>query len=336
MMNEENRNMHYLKYSDALKKQYGGKVYKIPINLPGTCPNRDGLLGKTGCIFCGEKGAGFEAAVCSFDVVSQLQNNIAYMAPKYKPDYYIAYFQNYTNTYMAIDTFREVIEAACIDGVVGVSVSTRPDCIGKPYLDVLKDVSEKKNVKIEVELGLQSVNEKTLKEINRGHDVSTFIDAVKRVHAYGFSVCAHLIGNLPWDSEEDNLRAVALIGELGVEAVKIHSLYILKDTILGKRYEQGEIDLISSDEYIDRLVNMIRHLPENVVIQRLFGRAPEEDTLFCNWQMSWRKLQNQLEAKLQNEGVYQGDLYHINRLEGGIHESDKRMEIHAHSIRTSS
>jgi len=304
--------MRYTKYSDVLKKRYGGKVYKIPINLPGTCPNRDGTIGDTGCIFCGEKAAGFEAEPCSFDVVSQLERNIAYMAPKYKPDYYIAYFQNYTNTYLPIDQFETLLKAACIEGVVGLSIATRPDCIGTPYLEVLKRVSKAYNVSIEVELGLQSSNDKTLEIIKRGHDVATFIDAVKRIHAYGFTVCAHLIGNLPWDSEMDNKKAIAIISELGIEGIKIHSLYILKDTILGDMYNAGTLELISADAYLERLVLMIRHLPKSVAIQRLFGRAPEEDALFCNWQMSWRKLQNKLEEMLENLDVTQGDLLNID------------------------
>jgi hypothetical protein len=303
--------MRYTKYSDVLKSKYGGKVYKIPINLPGTCPNRDGVIGKTGCIFCGEKGAGFEAEPCSFDVVSQLKQNIAYMAPKYKPDYYIAYFQNYTNTYLPIKQFETLLAAACIDGVVGLSIATRPDCIGTPYLEVLKRVSREYNVTIEVELGLQSSNDKTLEIINRGHDVASFVDAVKRVHTYGFTVCAHLIGNLPWDTDDDNKRAIELIGELGIEGIKIHSLYILKETILGDMYNEGALNLISAEAYLDRLILMIRHLPRTVAVQRLFGRAPEEDTLFCNWQMSWRKLQNKLEEMLESLDVNQGDLLMI-------------------------
>ncbi|MBS7525484.1 TIGR01212 family radical SAM protein [Fusibacter paucivorans] len=300
--------MRYTKYSAWLKNKYGGKVYKLPINLPCTCPNRDGLLSRGGCIFCGEVGTGFEANRASFDVEKQLAQSMARIAPKYKPDYYIAYFQNYTNTYLPLNTFRSLVESACATGVVGLSISTRPDCIGEPYLKVLDAVQAQYGVDIEVELGLQSANDETLKIINRGHDVAAFVDAVKRVHAHGFTVCAHLIGNLPWDTEADNLAAIELIKSLAVEGVKIHSLYILKHTVLGDMYQRGAIELIDYNAYLERLIKMVRHLPENVVIQRLFGRAPEEDTLFCNWQMSWRKLQNEFEARLEALDVRQGDL----------------------------
>ena len=300
--------VRYLKYSDWLMSQYGKKIYKIPINLPGTCPNRDGMVGKGGCIFCGAVGTGFESQESSFDVLGQLERNIEYISPKYKADAYIAYFQNYTNTYLPVSRFKTLIESACIESVVGISVSTRPDCIGEPYLDALEKIRDQYGVSIEIELGLQSANEETLIKINRGHDVKTFVDAVKRVHSRGFSVCAHLIGNLPWDTEEDNLKAISLLKTLGVEAVKIHSLYILKNTVMGNMYLKGEIEIIDSDTYVDRLVTMVRHLPKDMVVQRLFGRAPEEDTLFCNWQMSWRKLQNDFEARLESIGASQGDL----------------------------
>jgi radical SAM protein (TIGR01212 family) len=300
--------MRYTKYSTWLKTKYGGKVYKLPINLPCTCPNRDGLLSRGGCIFCGEIGTGFEANPASYDVKAQLSKSMARIAPKYKPDYYIAYFQNYTNTYLPIKTFQSLMVDACIEGVVGISISTRPDCIGEPYLKVLDTIKAAYGVEIEIELGLQSANDATLKIINRGHDVATFKDAVKRVHAHGFTVCAHLIGNLPWDDDADNLAAIALLKALGVEGVKIHSLYILKHTVLGEMYQNGEITLIGYEAYLERLIKMVRHLPETVVIQRLFGRAPEEDTLFCNWQMSWRKLQNEFEARLEALDVRQGDL----------------------------
>lgn len=300
----------YHKYSDWLKLKYGKKVYKLPINLPGTCPNRDGMLGKGGCIFCGEIGTGFESPEKSFDVLRQLKENMAYIGPKYKAEAFIAYFQNYTNTYLPMNQFKDLVEMACIEGVVGISISTRPDCIGEPYLNALEEISRKYKVDIEIELGLQSANDQTLVKINRGHDVACFIDAVNRVHKRGFTVCAHLIGNLPWDTDEDNLKAIELLNELKVEGVKIHSLYVLKHSLMGHMYQNGDFDIISAEAYLKRLVEMIRHLSGETVIQRLFGRAPECDTLFCNWNTSWRKLQNDLEIKLEDLDAYQGDLYH--------------------------
>lgn len=309
--------MRYKKYSDALVEKYGEKVYKIPVNLPITCPNRDGTVGTGGCAFCSEVGAGFEAQKASLSVAEQLRRNIEIISPKYGAKKFIAYFQNYTNTYMALEQFKTVIMDALIDDVVGISISTRPDCISDPYLSFLKEIKEEYHVDVEIELGLQSVNVNTLAKINRGHGLAAYIDASLRVKAYGFTQCVHLIGNLPWDTELDFYEGAKLINALGVESVKIHSLYVLKDTPLGTWYENQEFEMISAEAYIKRIIHFIRLLKPEVIIQRLFGRAPEEDTLFCNWQTSWRKLQNQLELEMEHHQFKQGDLLQ-NHIVGGI------------------
>lgn len=301
--------MRYNKYSDALKKRYGEKIYKIPINLPITCPNRDGTLGSGGCVFCGDIAAGFEAQSNEHSVAEQIKRNIAIVAPKYKVSKFIAYFQNYTNTYMQLELFTEYVRSACIENVVGISISTRPDCVGDDYLRALNDIANIHDVQIEIELGLQSINVNTLKKVNRGHGLSEYVDAVLRIKQYGFSICTHIIGNLPWDTELDFYEAAKLINVLHVDGVKIHSLYILKNTILGEWYNEGAFSLDSSDVYIDRVIHFIRLLNPNVVIQRLFGRAPEEKTLFCNWGTSWRKLQNTLDERMEMLDYRQGDLY---------------------------
>lgn len=301
--------MSYRKYSEAMSEHYGEKVYKIPVNLPITCPNRDGTLGTGGCIFCGEIGTGFEAQPAHLNVKTQIEQNILNIEKKYNAHLFVVYFQNYTNTYMALDLFKQVISEACLENVVGLSISTRPDCISVPYLEALKDIKETKNVEIEIELGLQSININTLKKINRGHGLADYIQAVTQIKHYGFSICTHLIGNLPWDTEDDFYEAARMLNVLGIDAVKVHSLYILRNTVLGDWYEENAFTMIDSETYVHRLVHFIRLLNPEIVIQRLFGRAPEELTLFCNWGMSWRKLQNQLEQHMQTNGYKQGDLY---------------------------
>lgn len=301
--------MLYKKYSDTMVAHYGEKVYKIPVNLPITCPNRDGTLGTGGCIFCGEKGAGFEAQPAHLMVKEQIQKNILNIEKKYNAHLFVVYFQNYTNTYMELELFKSVIAEACVENVVGVSISTRPDCISIPYLEALKALKASHQVHIEIELGLQSINVNTLKKINRGHGLADYIQAVSLIKAYGFSICTHLIGNLPWDTDEDFYEAARLLNVLAIDSVKVHSLYILKDTLLGDWYKQDAIKIISAEAYLERLIYFIRLLNPEIVIQRLFGRAPEALTLFCNWGMSWRKLQNMLEHQMQMNGYKQGDLY---------------------------
>lgn len=303
----EEKRERYRKYSKYLKDKYGEKVYKIPINLPVTCPNRDGEWGTRGCIFCGDVGAGFESLENTLSVKEQLSKNIEYISKRYKAKKYIAYFQNFTNTYMPIPYFKNYIEeAAKVEDVVEICVSTRPDCINESYLEVLDEAKEEYGVEITVELGLQTVNYKTLKKIKRGHTLAEFIDAMRNINGYRFESCCHLILNFPWDDMEDVIEAAKIISALGIKQVKLHSLYILHNTELGRMYSEKEISIISVEEYVDRVVNFIGYLDSDVVIQRLAGRAPKENTLFCNWDMSWWRIRDMIEESLDELGLYQG------------------------------
>lgn len=306
----QNNQARYRKYSSYLKEKYGEKVYKIPINLPVSCPNRDGLLGKGGCIFCGDVGAGFESLKNTISVREQLKKNIKYISSKYKAQKYIAYFQNFTNTYMPVDLFEAYIrEAAEMENIIEICISTRPDCINEKYLEVLNKIKQTYRKEITVELGLQTINYKTLKKINRGHTLAEFIDAMIKINKYKFDSCCHLILNLPWDNMEDIIEASKIISALGVKQIKLHSLYILRNTILGEMYENNEFEIITVDEYVDRVVNFIKYLNPNIVVQRLVGRAPKEETLFCNWNMSWWRIQDMIDEKLEKLDIYQGKQY---------------------------
>ncbi|QEK12770.1 TIGR01212 family radical SAM protein [Crassaminicella thermophila] len=296
----------YRIYSQYLKEKYGEKIYKIPINLPVTCPNRDGILGRGGCIFCGEEGAGFENLASSISVKDQLNKNIEYIQKKYKAKKFIAYFQNFTNTYLPLEQFKEYIYASCQENVVEISISTRPDCVNDKYLAFLNEVKEEKNINICIELGLQSVNYHTLRKINRGHSLAEFIDAIIRIKKYGFDSCVHMILNLPWDEKEDVIEGAKIISALGVEQVKLHSLYILKNTVIGRMYENNEFKIISLEEYVDRVVTFLEYLDPNIVIQRLVGRAPKENTLFCNWDTSWWKIKDHIDEKMEKLDSFQG------------------------------
>ncbi|WZL71908.1 TIGR01212 family radical SAM protein [Clostridiaceae bacterium 35-E11] len=299
-------NNRYRVYSQYLKEKYGTKVYKIPINLPVTCPNRDGISGCGGCIFCGEEGAGFENLSETISVEEQLNTNIQYIQNKYKAQKFIAYFQNFTNTYLPLAQFKKYIDAACQKDVVEISVSTRPDCISDAYLVFLKEVQETNNINISIELGLQSVNYHTLKRINRGHSLAEFIDAVLRIKKFGFEICVHMILNLPWDTMEDVIEGAKILSTLGIEQIKLHSLYIVKNTLMGEMYEQKAFDLISLEAYIDRVIMFLEYTNPQVVFQRLIGRAPKENTLFCNWNTSWWKIKDAIDEKMKILDSYQG------------------------------
>ena len=296
--------MVYRKYSDFLREKFGEKVYKLPVKLDLTCPNRDGTCGVGGCIFCGEEGGSFENNFGS--VRDQLLKNKELIKNKYKANKYIAYFQNFTNTYMPFEDFKRVIEESLIDGVVGISISTRPDYLPKRHLDYLEELN--KNYFVTVEIGLQTPNYHSLKKLNRGHGLSEFIDAALELKKRNLNVCTHIIIGLPWDDDLDILECAKILNVLGIDEVKIHALYILKDTALGKMYERGEIEPISLDDYKKKVILFLRNLKDDIIVERIIGRAPYENSLFCNWNTSWWKIRDDIINVMHENGYTQGDL----------------------------
>lgn len=297
----------YNEYSEYLKLKYGEKVYKLPVNISCTCPNRDGTLGYGGCTFCADVGTGFEMLDNSLSVKEQLKQNMEYISKKYKANKFIAYFQNYTNTYMDMEKFKNYINDALMDNIVEIAISTRPDCISEDKLKFLYEIQNKYNVNISIELGLQTVNYHTLKTINRGHTLAEFIDAVLRIKRYNFEICTHIILNLPNDDIIDTIETAKILSVLKVDQVKIHSLYIMDNTEMGRLYKNKEITVISKDEYVERVVVFLEHLNEDIVVQRLAGRAPKENSLFVNWGMSWWRIKDEILCKMESEKRYQGN-----------------------------
>ena len=299
----------YNAYSDSLKEEYGEKVYKIPINLPVSCPNRDGNVGCGGCTYCGEKGTGFESQDNMMSVENQIEENIKHIAKKYSANKYIAYFQNFSNTYMPLDNFKNYVEKSIREDIVEIDISTRPDCIAKPYLDVLKDIKEKHNINITIELGLQTTNVHTLNKINRGHTLAEYIEAVLMIKEYNFKICTHVILNLPWDNDDDVIEMAKILSSLKVDYAKAHSLYMVRDTIMAKMYENKEFEICKLEDYKRKVKLFLSYLDPNIVIERLIARAPKEDTLFVNWYTSWWKIRDELLEEMKNENIYQGKYF---------------------------
>ncbi|MEW5954174.1 MAG: TIGR01212 family radical SAM protein [Bacillota bacterium] len=304
------RTPRYNVYSTHLKNKFGAKVYKLPINLPGTCPNRDGALGRGGCIFCDEQGAGFECLPNSMAVGKQVLENKEFFRRRFKAEKFITYFQAFTNTYLPFEEFKGYILEACPDeDFVGLSISTRPDCINDRYLDFLREAQQGRGLHINIELGLQTVNYHTLAAINRGHSLAEFLDAVRRIRSREFDVCVHLILNLPGDNRLDAVENAKIISAMDVQYVKLHSLYIVAGTRLGEMYQRGEFEVTPLEEYIRRVVDFLEHLDPEIVIQRLVGKGPKENLLSCNWGLSWWKVKQLIEARLEEAGTYQGRLF---------------------------
>lgn len=298
--------MLYNVYSDYLRRKYGEKVYKLPIGLPVTCPNRDGTCGSNGCAFCGEIGAGYENLPASMTVTEQIQANKIHIVPKYKAKKFIAYFQNFSNTYLPPKKLKAYLQEACQEDIVEIALATRPDCINEEYLDILNEVKNTYHVEMSIELGLQTVNYHTLRKIYRGHTLAEFIDAVLRIKRKKIGICAHLILNLPWDSMDDVIENAKVLSALEVDQVKLHALYIVKNTIMADWYQNGQISIISKEEYIERVIAFLEHLHPDIVIQRLIGRAPESNTLFTNWHTGWWKIREKIERTLESKGSFQG------------------------------
>lgn len=297
----------YNVYSEHLIHKFGEKVYKLPVNLPGTCPNRDGRLGTGGCIYCDEQGAGFDALSNTLSIQEQIEQNRIFYQKRYKTKKFIVYFQSFTNTYLPFERFQENMRAA-LEGedIVGISISTRPDCINDRYLDFLACLRSERPVEINIELGLQTVNYRSLLKVNRAHTLAEFIDAVYRVRTRGFAICAHLILNLPWDDMIDVIENAKILSALGVHYVKLHSLYVVKNTPLGEMYRRGEFQIIPLQEYVERVVIFLEYLDPAVVIQRLVGRGPFNQVLFSNWGISWWLVKQKIEERLEELDTFQG------------------------------
>ncbi len=298
----------YRSFSSYLSERYGQKVYKLPIKLAGSCPNRDGQRGIGGCFFCGEEGGSFENKPETWTIREQLQKNRETIQKKYNADAFIAYFQNYTNTYLAFDAFTQMISAALEEDIVAIYIATRPDCITEEQLEFLQMVKRENSVDIVVELGLQTANYKTLHRINRGHGLAEYIAGVLRCKKYGIETCAHIILGLPGDEETDVVESAKLLSVLEVEQVKLHALYIVRSSRFGQMYIDGEIEPITQEQFIDWTILFLRTLAPEIVVQRLIGRSPEEVSLFSNWNTSWWLIRDRILDKMEEHGYKQADL----------------------------
>ena len=289
-----------------LKETFGQKVFKVSLNAGFSCPNKDGTKGVGGCIYCSLSGSGDFAGSVKENLQSQFDTIKTMMQKKWSQGKYIAYFQANTNTFADRAVLKTLYdEALGLDpNIVGLAIATRADCLDESIVDLLDTYHQK--TYLQVELGLQSIHEKTAEKINRGHDLKTFDAAVRRLRNRGINVVVHIINGFPWESEDAMLKTVQHLNSLDIQGIKIHMLHVVKNTKLANLYHQEPFDLIDRDTYAKVVANQIEHLDPNIVIQRLTGDAKRSDLITPFWTLKKFVVINTIDKLLRERGSYQG------------------------------
>lgn len=300
--------MRYYSYSEYLKNKFGQKLYKLSLSISKTCPNRDGTCGIGGCIFCSAQGSGDFAASIEKSLDVQVEDAKKRVEKKYKGSKYIAYFQSFTSTHIPPETLREhLLYAANLPEIAAVSVATRADCLGDEILAVLSDISKIKP--LTVELGLQTVHDKTAKLINRCCPLSEYNKAVENLKNIGAEVVIHVILGLPFETKQMMLQTVKYVSDLKVDGIKLQLLHVLRGTRLCDMYEKGEFEVLSKEQYFEILGDCLSILPPEMVIHRLTGDGDKKTLVAPLWSADKKRVMNDLTAYLNQNDIKQGSQY---------------------------
>ena len=298
----------YNAFSDELKRIFGAKVQRISVDAGFTCPNRDGTLDSAGCIFCGGHGSGSHGIRRDLDVVGQLEDGKEVMRRKYKAEKFLAYFQSYSNTYAHPERLRELFEQALVvPDIAGLIVATRPDCVPDKILKVLAELAN--HTYFWLELGLQSVHDRSLEFINRRHDHACSLSAIERAHEIGLRVCAHVILGLPGESRNDMIATIDELNRTGVNGVKLHLLHVMKGTPLAVMYGQNSFSLMGRDEYVGLVCDVLEYLKPSILIHRLTGDGGRDSLVAPRWSLKKFEVLNLIDAELERRGTRQGHRY---------------------------
>ena len=296
----DNKRYHTLNY--YFKNKYGKKTFKVSLNGGFSCPNK--INGK-GCIFCSKLGSGDFAGNIEKDLITQFNEIKNIMEKKWPDSYYIGYFQANTNTYAPLPILKEKYETILkLPNVIGLNIATRSDAITKECYDYLEELSKKTN--LIVELGLQSIHEKTLKFINRGHDLQNFETAIKELQKRNIEVVVHIINGLPGETKEDMIETVKYLNNLKINGIKIHMLHIIKNTDLADYYEKHPFHILTKEEYIDIVVEQLEYLSPEIVIHRITGDPKKEDLIEPTWLLKKFCVLNDIDKELVRRNTYQG------------------------------
>jgi uncharacterized protein len=288
---------------------FGCKVHKLQIDAGFTCPNRDGHVATGGCIYCDGRGSKLRQQGKLPTIAAQIVSGKKYYTGK--ADKFIAYFQTFTNTYAPVDKLKRIYdEALKEENVIGLSIGTRPDCLPPETIRSIADYTRKYHVW--VELGLQSIHDKTLQLINRGHNVQQFLDAVNAMARTDINICVHIIIGLPGESDEDILQTARTLASLPINGIKIHSLLSLRGTAMGEMYQKGTVNIISKDKYVSLVCDILEILPQQMVIQRLTADGYQDIFLAPSWAVNKLDVLNSINRELERRDSYQGKNYTKN------------------------
>ncbi len=297
----------YNDLNSSLRSRFGCRVQKITIDAGLTCPNRNGAVGRGGCIYCNDRGSGTGASKYA-SITEQILSAKEFLKRRYKANKFIAYFQSFSNTYAPVEKLRSLYEEALgVEDIAGLAVGTRPDCAGDDVLDLLAEMNDRTYVN--VEYGLQSINDRTLEFINRGHTVETFRDAVSLTRKKGLDITAHVIIGLPGEDREDMLATARALGKMDVQGVKIHLLYVIRGTRLHQMYESGSYRCLNREEYIDIVCDFLALLPPEMVIHRLTGDPHRDELAAPLWALEKEKNLKAIRNTMQERDIRQGKLF---------------------------
>ena len=303
MMKWGEKPYHSLDY--MLRERFGEKVYKVTLNGGMSCPNRDGKLGTRGCIFCSAGGSGDFAADSSLSITEQIDRQISILSAKRPIHKYIAYFQAFTNTYAPVEYLEKIFtEALAHPGIAALSIGTRPDCLGEDVTALLSRLNRQKPVW--VELGLQTIHEKTAAYIRRGYPLSCFEDAVRRLRSEDIEVIVHTILGLPGESTQDILNTMEYLNHQDIQGIKLQLLHVLRGTDLASDYEKGLFCTYERDEYISLVISCLEHLRPDMVIHRITGDGPKDLLISPLWASRKREVLNLLHHQMKENHNYQG------------------------------
>lgn len=300
-------NKRYYTYDYYLRRRFGAKVAKIPLDIGLTCPNIDGRCGVGGCIYCSGRGSGDFAESPLLPIEEQYRLTREKLSSKWSTERCIAYFQAHTNTYAPLEFLKDSFERALLlDGVVGINIATRADCLEREVCEYLAELAER--TVLTVELGLQSSSDETAEKINRGHTYADFLDGYRRLREASdkIEICVHIIFGLPGESREDMMKTVRDVAALAPDQVKIHLLHVLKSTEMARIYERGEYTPLKKDEYVALVADAIELLPPDTVVARLTGDGMADDLLAPDWSRKKVAVINDIDKLLYSRSSWQG------------------------------